>query len=113
MPEIKIILLFLSMMKLLFFLRVFEDFTFLIVIIQRCSIDLLPFMVSYLIFLAVFSMGFLVLEMEVDAEAKSIQHIGTFLQMYIETFRSSIGEVGLPTYTKLLQTPPSFMRDLD
>lgn len=113
MPEIKILLLILTMLKLLFFIRVFEGLGFLVQIILKCCIDLVPFVVSYLVFLLIFTLSFLVLHMEVDGENQTMQHIGTIAKMYIETFRSSIGEVGLPTYTKLLETPESFMRDVD
>jgi len=58
LPEIKVVLLFLTMMKLLFFLRVFEDFTFLVIIIQKCCIDLVPFMVFYITFLIIFTLCF-------------------------------------------------------
>ena len=57
-PEIKVVLLFFTMMKLLFFLRVYEEFTLLVIIIKMCFIDIVPFIVSYISFLTVFTLVF-------------------------------------------------------
>ena len=63
MPELRIILVILSLIKLLFFLRVFEEYGFLVQIIMVCCIDLIPFITFYLIFLLMFSVVFVVLQM--------------------------------------------------
>jgi hypothetical protein len=68
MPEMRIILVILSFVKLLFFLRVFEEYGFLVQIIMSCVIDLIPFITFYMIFLFIFSITFLVLGMEIDKE---------------------------------------------
>jgi hypothetical protein len=66
LPEIRIILVVLSLIKLLFFLRVFEEYGFLVQIVMSCCIDLIPFITIYLIFLFMFSITFVVLGMEID-----------------------------------------------
>ena len=68
MPELKLLLIILAFMKLLFFVRIFEQFGFLVQMIILCVVDLIPFIVSYLIFLALFSVCFVVLKMEIDPE---------------------------------------------
>jgi hypothetical protein len=68
MPEVKFLLILLAFMKLLFFVRIFEDYGFLVQMILLCVLDLVPFIISYLIFLFVFTMCFTVLKMEIDPE---------------------------------------------
>ena len=70
-------------------------------------------MVSYITFLIIFTLGFQELEMETDGDSEKLPHVGNFTQMFLETFRSAIGEVGLPKYTQLLKHPDSFIRNLD
>jgi hypothetical protein len=113
MPELRITLVILSLIKLLFFLRVFEEYGFLVQIILVCCIDLIPFITFYIVFLVLFSLIFSVLKMEIDFENNQQSHIGYFEKMLLETFRSSIGEVGLPKYDALLQEPSSFCRSIN
>ena len=113
MPELRIILVILSLIKLLFFLRVFEEYGFLVQIIMVCCVDLIPFITFYMIFLFMFSISFVVLNMEIDAENNESKHIGFFEKMLIETFRSSIGEVGLPKYTAMLEMPESYCNSIN
>ena len=65
-------LLILTMVKLLFFVRIFENFGFLVSMIQYCIMDLIPFLVSYMLFLIIISMIYTVLRMEPDGEVASI-----------------------------------------
>ena len=55
-------------MKLLFFVRIFEDYGFLVQMILLCVLDLIPFIISYIIFLFIFTICFVVLKMEIDEE---------------------------------------------
>jgi hypothetical protein len=107
MPELRILLVILSLIKLLFFLRVFEEYGFLVQIIMSCCIDLIPFITFYMIALFMFSIIFVVLNMEIDVENNMLRHVGFFQKMLMETFRSSIGEVGLPKYTAIVNEPYS------
>lgn len=113
MPEVRLVLVILSLIKLLFFLRVFEEYGFLIQIIMSCCIDLIPFITFYMIFLFMFSITFVVLEMEIDFENDQTEHMGFFVKMLLETFRSSIGEVGLPKYSRLLGRPDTPCSDVN
>ena len=106
-PEIKLLLILLAFMKLLFFVRIFEEYGFLVQIIMSCCIDLIPFITFYMIALFMFSIIFVVLNMEIDVENNMLRHVGFFQKMLMETFRSSIGEVGLPKYTAIVNEPYS------
>lgn len=83
MPEVRLTLIVLSFMKLLFFIRIFEDFGFLVQMIQFCVIDLIPFIASYLVFLCVFSICFVVLKMEIDPEVAEAEGISYFEKMIL------------------------------
>lgn len=113
MPELRIILVILSFVKLMFFLRVFEKYGFLVQIIMSCCIDLIPFIFFYMIAIIMFSLVFATLKMEIDEENNTSRHVGFFEKMLIETFRSSIGEVGLPKYSLLLARPDSVCNTLN
>jgi hypothetical protein len=78
MPEMRIILVILSLIKLLFFLRVFDKYGFLVQIISSCCIDLIPFIMFYMIALFMFSIIFVVLNMEIDVENNMLRHVGFF-----------------------------------
>lgn len=72
LSELRLILISLAMMKLLFFVRIFEDFGFLVSMIQFCLFDLVPFMATYVLFMIIFSMVYIVLSTEPDGETASI-----------------------------------------
>ena len=67
-PELKLINIILAFMKILFFIRIYEKFRFLVQMILSCVLALVPFIISYIEFLLVFSVYYVVLEMEIDSE---------------------------------------------
>ena len=78
MPVAKLVLILLSFMKLLFFMRIYEEYGFLVQMILLCVLDLIPFITSYMIFLIVFTVCFVVLKMEIDPEVDEAQHMTYF-----------------------------------
>lgn len=72
MPETKMLLILLAFLKLLFFVRIFEEYGFLVQMIRLCVLDLIPFIMSYMIFLMVFTVCFVVLKMEIDPEVAEV-----------------------------------------
>lgn len=106
-------LLILTMIKLLFFVRIFEEYGFLVSMIQYCIIDLIPFLVTYMLFLIITSMIYTVLKAEPDPETAGIENIPNFVIILIVTFRNAIGEVGLPTYNKLASRPSSIYKSVN
>ena len=73
MPETKLGLVILAFLKLLFFVRIYEDYGFLVQMIRLCVLDLIPFIISYVIFLGIFTICFVVLKMEIDPEVVDAQ----------------------------------------
>lgn len=78
MPETKMLLILLAFLKLLFFIRIFEEYGFLVQMIRLCVIDLIPFIMSYMIFLMVFTVCFVVLKMEIDPEVAEVENLSYF-----------------------------------
>ena len=113
LAELRLMLVALTMIKLLFFVRIFEEYGFLVSMIQYCIIDLIPFLVSYMLFLIIFSMLYTVLRMEPDPETAGIQNIPDFIIILLVTFRNAIGEVGLPTYQAVSEKPESIYKSIN
>jgi len=98
MPEIKLVLVVMAFVKILFFVRIFKSYAFLVQMIWACLMDLVPFIVSFISFLLVFSVCYNVLDMEIDPEVAEARGIQTFEKLVLQTFRTSIGELGMPVY---------------
>lgn len=68
MPELQLLLIILSFFKMFFFIRIYKDMGFLVQMLHVCIIDLQPFVAIYISFWLMFSIGFLVLQIEIDPE---------------------------------------------
>jgi len=80
-PELKVLMMTTGFMKLLFFIRIFERYGFLVQMIFYCVSDLIPFIIAWLTFLIIFSICFIVLNMEIDEEVDgSAQGMNYFLK---------------------------------
>ena len=113
MSELKLMIVLMAFMKILFFVRIFESYGFLVQMIKFCLVDLIPFIVCFVTFLFVFSICFIVLNMEIDPEVADAQGITFFQKTILQTFRTSIGELGMPVYEGVLAQKDSFWRSLN
>ena len=102
-PELKLLLIIMAFLKLLFFIRIFEAYGFLVQMISACVQDLIPFLMSYWIFMIVFSICFVVLNMEIDPEVAEADGLNYFQKTILQTFRTSIGQLGMPTYHNIIR----------
>lgn len=69
-----------------------------------CVQDLIPFLCSYVTFLMVFSICYVVLQLDIDEEvAEAALVLNYFCKTLLETFRNAIGELALPAYNTLLE----------
>jgi hypothetical protein len=75
-PELKMTLIIMAFVKLLFYIRIFESYGFLVQMITACVKDLIPFLMAYWTFLIVFSICFISLNMEIDADVDEADGIG-------------------------------------
>lgn len=102
--QLKLLNIIFAFFKLLFFVRIFEDYGFLVQMVVYCVEDLIPFLMSYVTFLMVFSICYIVLQLDIDPEvSEAALVLNQFEQTLLETFRNAIGELALPAYNKLLE----------
>lgn len=50
--------------------------------------------------------------MDIDADVQEAAYMNHFTKMLLQTFRTSVGELGKPTYPDILAKPPSLARSL-
>ena len=81
--------------------------------IKSCIVAVVPFAIYYIVFLMLFSTCFVILQMEIDPEVAEAEGLGYFQKTVLQTFRTSIGELGMPVYSKLLAKPPGVARDIN
>ena len=101
--QIEFLLIVLAFMKILFFIRIFDDYSFLVQMIILTIIDLIPFTASFVLSLWFFSLCFIVLGTEPDEEIAEVSGPGfnQFGLFILQAYRISVGEVGVPQYSSL------------
>ena len=72
-PELKLLIVILSFVKLMSYIRIFENFGFLVQMIIFCVRDLIPFLCFYFMCLFVFTISGQVLGMEPDSWADTAE----------------------------------------
>lgn len=97
-PELKLVNIILTFMKLLFYVRIFEDYGFLVQMIILCLKDLVPFFMTYLLFLNFFSMCFIVLNCDIDGEISGTLILNRYQLMLLQVYRTALGELSMPGY---------------
>jgi hypothetical protein len=110
---LKLIIVLLMFSKLLFFIRIFERFGFLVEMIYNCLVDLIPFISCFITFLIFFSICLICLNTEIDSEVDEAQKIGYVAKTVLQAFRTSIGELGMPRYTNIINQPSGFLRNMN
>lgn len=85
-------------MKLLFFMKVFADYGFLVQMIGLSILDLGPFLAFFALWVLFFTIEFKVLQWEYDESEYA--SLNSFTQMLILSFRNSLGDISLPVYEK-------------
>lgn len=109
----KLLLNVLMFIKLLFYIRIFERFGFLIEMIHATVFDLIPFISCFITFLCFFSFSFICLNSEIDPDVDDAQYIGYTQKTILQAFRTSIGELGLPQYPTIMKQPDTFLRKMN
>ena len=101
-PMLKLALVIASFMKLMYYMRIFEDFGFLIQMIIFCMKDLVPFIIFFAIFNFIFIICFSVIKMGIDPEVDEAPFDSYFMKTALQAFRTTYGELGVPTYWHML-----------
>ena len=97
-PELKLVNIILTFLKLLFFVRIFEAYGFLVQMIILCLQDLVPFFICYLLFLNFFTMCFIVLQCDIDGEIADVPILNRYSLMLLQVYRTALGELSMPGY---------------
>lgn len=88
----------LSFLKLMYFLRIFENFGHLIQMLQNCLIDISVFMVFLLSWILVYTLALDILNSSFDDGDYS--NLNAFLASLIQMYRNSIGDIAAPLYAR-------------
>lgn len=103
-PEIKYIVITLSFLKIIFFSRMIESLGFILRMIFICIKELIPFIICFFLFLILFTLLLIVLNNDIDEEVDPVEYLGFFGKALLQTFRTSIGELGTPRYPSIYDT---------
>lgn len=100
---LKLALVVSSVMKLMYYMRIFEEYGFLIQMIIFCIKDLTPFIISFAVFNLIFIICFTVIKMGIDPEVDEAPIKSYIMKTALQSFRTTYGELGVPIYWHLLK----------
>ena len=79
--------------KILYFLRVFESFGFLVQMVGITIIKLIPFLVFFLLWVLLFTVNFQILRAEVKDEDNDYMNLAGFWKFFFMSYRNAIGDL--------------------
>ena len=85
-----------TLMKVLFYLRVYEEYCNLIILMQDVVIKVSTFIVFLLLWMVYFNMLYTV--MEVDFDGEDYPAVSQSFVNILQGYRNSIGDIAVPTY---------------
>jgi len=112
-PLLKLFNILLAFTKMGFFVRIFEDYGFLVQMVIFVLQSLIPFNVVYLIFVLIFSICNVVLKLDIDEEVDEAQKLSYFQKTLLQTFRTGLGELGMPSFKTVMQQKDTFFRTMN
>jgi hypothetical protein len=100
------ILIVLTYLKTLHFVSIFEEFGFFLKMLEICTYDLYPFIISFVGFGLFFAIIYATLEVEIDDEIKSgLVGLGYFGTLFLSVWRNGLSKIGYPRYHYLILMP--------
>lgn len=112
-PLLKLINILLAFIKMGFFVRIFEEYGFLVQMVNSVLRSLIPFTVVYIILVLIFSICNVVLRLKVDEEVDEAQQLTYFQKTVLQTFRTGIGELGVPNFEWVMKQEDSWFRTIN
>jgi len=86
-----------SFLKIMFFLRVFEQFGLLVDLVAQALSDSIPFTCFLIMWLILFSLLFRILGFEIDdGDYSSMGQASIYV---LQTYRNSVGDIAAPAYS--------------
>jgi len=95
---LNVVIIFQMVLKVCFFLRVYDKFGMLVQLIITCIQDVGPFLTFMVIWLLAFTLSFIVLGANSDVD-KTYVDVGQFFGYFLLIWENSIGNINPPTYT--------------
>jgi hypothetical protein len=80
-----------AFLKVLYFLKIFSNYGFLVQMIKQSIIDISGFLVFFSMWILFFSIQYKILEAEFDLE--EYKSLNMLVQLAIISFRTSIGDI--------------------
>ena len=104
LPELKLFILFLSMIRMMSLIRIYEDFGFLVQMIIECVKELIPFLTVFILILILFTLSQIVINMNPHADSlvAGAQGLTFSEKMFLGTFLISVGNLTRISYEPLL-----------
>jgi len=92
-----IILIIQAFFKVLWFMKIFAEYGFLVQMVYLSILDAMPFFAFFVIWILFFTIIFQVLNMEY--EESDYPGMNQFYQLFIVSSRNSLGDISIPKYT--------------
>lgn len=89
-----------AFLKILFFLKIFSDYGFLVQMITTSISDITGFLIFFVMWIVFFAIQYQILQAEFGLD--DYTGLPHFTQLLIISFRNSIGDIQMAGYTKLL-----------
>ena len=96
-----------------FFVRIFEEYGFLVQMVIFVIQSLIPFGIVYLIFVVIFSICNFVLKMDISEEEDEAQKFNYFEKTLLQTLRTGLGEMGMPAFSQVLEEEDTIFRTMN
>jgi hypothetical protein len=91
----------LAFIKILFFMRIFEDYGFLVQMVLLTLVELIPFFGLFVIATIFFAMCLFVIQVDIDSELAAVD-APRIIVLLIQVYRVAIGEPGVPKHASLI-----------
>ena len=99
----KLILILLGFLKMMFFIRIFDDYSFMITLVWQTIEAAVPFINFLMMWIMVFALCYQALGVKVDEpdnpEDKEYPLTVTILRYFFYAYRTSIGDIAVPDYS--------------
>jgi hypothetical protein len=100
------ILIVLTYLKTLHFVSIFDEFGFFLKMLEICTYDLYPFIISFVGFGLFFAIIYAVLNVEIDDEIiGGLDGLGYFGLLFLSVWRNGLSKIGYPRYYSLMEMP--------
>lgn len=87
--------------KILYFIRIFEQFGFLVQMVAKTCIKVVPFMFFFTLWVLFFTFCYKTMDVVVKGKDEEYPFVNNFMVLIIQVYRNSIGDIATPGYSDL------------